>query len=109
MRSELHLVKRLQQIIHLVHLLQRMVETVDFSISNLDNSSKVGEDMALEIIILHNHLSPVLIPPELLYILHWDRYWHWYMAMTPYWLQIVATIACFNIATRAQHSQWANR
>src|SRR5207249_1864182 len=94
----------------LLHLLPRMVVMVDFSISNLDNSSsKVGEDMALEIKILHNHLYPVLIPPETLYILHWDRYWHWYMAMTPNWLQIVATIACFNIATRAQHSQWANR
>ncbi len=65
--------------------------------------------MALEIIILHNPLSPVLIPPEPLYFLHWDLYWHWYMAMTPYWLHIVATIAYFDVATRAQRSQWANR
>jgi len=41
-----------------------IVEVVDFSISNLGNSSKVGEDMALEIIILHNHLYLVLILPK---------------------------------------------
>ncbi len=76
MRSELHLIRQLQQIIHLLHLLLRMVEMVDFSISNLDSSSsKVGEEMALEIIILHNPLFPVLIPPEPLDVLHWDRYW----------------------------------
>jgi hypothetical protein len=44
-----------------------MVEMVDFSISNLD-SSKVGEEMALGIIILHNHLYLVHIPPESLYV-----------------------------------------
>src|SRR6266480_676146 len=110
MRSEQHLIRQLQQIIHLLHLLPQMVEMVDFSISNLDSSSsKVGEDMALEIIILHNHQYPVLIPPETLHILYWDLYWHWYMAMIPYWLQIVATIACFDVATRAQCSQCANR
>jgi len=41
---------------------------VDFSISNLDSSSKAGEDMALGIIIHHNHLYPVLIPPKPLYV-----------------------------------------
>jgi hypothetical protein len=43
-----------------------MVEMVDFSISNLDNnsSSKVGEDMVLEIIIHPNHQYQVRIPPN---------------------------------------------
>jgi hypothetical protein len=52
---------------------------VDFSVSSLDSSSKVGEDMALEIIILHNHLYQVLIAPEPLDVpsgvarRHWKR------------------------------------
>jgi hypothetical protein len=46
-----------------------MVGVVDFSISNLDSSSnKVGGDMALEILILHNRLYPVLILPKPLYV-----------------------------------------
>jgi hypothetical protein len=46
-----------------------MVEMADFSISNLDsNNSKVEEVMALEIIILHNHLYLVLIPHESCYV-----------------------------------------
>jgi hypothetical protein len=66
---DLHQIRPLLQIIHLLHLLPPMAgtaEMVDFSISSQDNnSSKAGEAMASAIIILlSNHLYQVLIPPK---------------------------------------------